>query len=55
MRKLFLCVLAQVMAIAAFSQVNVQLHYDLGIVHKQHTNTTNITILFFIRIYLNND
>lgn len=30
MRKLFLCVLAQVMAIAAFSQVNVQLHYDLG-------------------------
>ncbi len=30
MRKLFLCALAQVMAIAAFSQVNVQLHYDLG-------------------------
>ena len=30
MRKLFLCVLAQVMAIAAFSQVNVQQHFDLG-------------------------
>lgn len=30
MRKLFLCALAQVVAIAAFSQVNVQLHYDLG-------------------------
>ncbi|MGN0233725.1 MAG: DUF5020 family protein [Bacteroidaceae bacterium] len=30
MRKMFLCALAQVMAIAAFSQVNVQLHYDLG-------------------------
>ena len=30
MRKLFLCALAQVMAVAAFSQVNVQLHYDLG-------------------------
>lgn len=30
MRKLFLCALAQVMAITAFSQVNVQLHYDLG-------------------------
>lgn len=30
MRRLFLCALAQVMALAAFSQVNVQLHYDLG-------------------------
>ncbi|HBC29096.1 MAG TPA: DUF5020 domain-containing protein [Prevotellaceae bacterium] len=30
MRKLFLCAVAQVMAVAAFSQVNVQLHYDLG-------------------------
>ena len=29
--------------------------YYSGILHRQHTNTTNFTILFFISIYLNNN